>query len=164
MLRLTDYLRSFLQIFILQGMLALVVASPVVIVNVYRGGYLAFLDYLGLVIWLLGFFIEALGDWQLLRFIKNPENKGKLMRSGLWRYSRHPNYFGEVVQWWGLWLISLTVAYGWLGIIGPITITFLITKVSGIPLLEQKWNSHPDFEDYKRKTSVFFPLPPKKAL
>lgn len=158
------YLRSFLQIFILQGILALVVVSPVVIINVYRGGDLTFLDYLGLAIWFLGFIIEALGDLQLLRFMKTPENKGKLMRSGLWRYSRHPNYFGEVTQWWGIWLLSLSVVYGWFGIIGPIVITILITKVSGIPLLEQRWSSHPDFEDYKRKTSVFFLLPPKKVL
>jgi len=81
------------------------------------------------------------------------------MQSGLWAYTRHPNYFGEVTQWWGIWLIALGVSGGWVGIVGPITITFLILKVSGIPLLEKKMEQNPDFAEYKKKTSMFFPLP-----
>jgi len=105
--------------------------------------------------------IKAVGDAQLARFIKNPANSGKIMQSGLWAYTRHPNYFGEVTQWWGIWLIALAVTDGWLGIIGPITITFLILKVSGIPLLEKKMAENPDFTAYKKRVSVFVPLPPK---
>jgi steroid 5-alpha reductase family enzyme len=84
------------------------------------------------------------------------------MQSGLWGYTRHPNYFGEVMQWWGLWLIALSVPGGWLGVIGPMTITFLILYVSGIPLLEKSMQKHPEFSAYKRRVSVFFPLPPKQ--
>ena len=81
------------------------------------------------------FSFESVGDAQLARFIKDPANKGKLMQGGLWAYTRHPNYFGEVMQWWGLWLVALSVPGGWLGIIGPMMITFLILKVSGVPML-----------------------------
>jgi len=84
------------------------------------------------------------------------------MQEGLWAYTRHPNYFGEVVQWWGIWLIALSVSGGWLGIIGPITITFLILKVSGIPMLEKKMEKNPDFAEYKRRVSVLMPLLSKK--
>lgn len=88
-------------------------------------------------------------------------NKGKLMQSGLWAYTRHPNYFGEVTQWWGLWLVALSVQNGVFGIIGPLTITFLILKVSGIPMLEKKMAENPDFAEYKRRVSMFLPLPPQ---
>ena len=85
------------------------------------------------------------------------------MQSGLWAYTRHPNYFGEVVQWWGIWLIAISSLglSGWFSIIGPLTITFLILKVSGIPMLEKKMKKNPEFIEYKRKVSMFFPLPPK---
>jgi steroid 5-alpha reductase family enzyme len=84
------------------------------------------------------------------------------MQSGLWAYSRHPNYFGEVTQWWGIWLFALSLPNGWMSVIGPITITFLILKVSGIPLLEKKMEENPDFAEYKRRTSVFIPLPKRE--
>ena len=83
------------------------------------------------------------------------------MQSGLWAYTRHPNYFGEVTQWWAIWIISLSVPNGLISIIGPITITFLILKVSGIPMLEKKMQKNPEFTDYKKRVSMFFPLPPK---
>ncbi|MGB5018736.1 MAG: DUF1295 domain-containing protein, partial [Candidatus Moraniibacteriota bacterium] len=88
-------------------------------------------------------------------------NKGKLMQSGLWAYTRHPNYFGEVSLWWGIGIVTLSVPNGWIGIISPLTITFLILKVSGIPLLEKKMAEHPDFATYKERVSVFIPLPPR---
>jgi steroid 5-alpha reductase family enzyme len=83
------------------------------------------------------------------------------MQGGLWKYTRHTNYFGEVTQWWGIWLIALNVPIGWFSIIGPVTITILILKVSGIPLLEKKMEENPEFEEYKKRTSIFIPLPPK---
>lgn len=156
------YLRTFFQVFVLQGFFMLLIVSPVVIINIYRGNALNIIDLLGIGIWTLGFYFEAVGDWQLSRFIKNPVNKGKIMQAGLWKYTRHPNYFGEVTQWWGVWIIALSVPYGWIGIIGPLTITFLILKVSGIPLLEKNMSNNPLFQEYKKKTSIFFPLPPKK--
>jgi steroid 5-alpha reductase family enzyme len=154
-------LRSFLQVFMLQGVLLLVVAVPIIVVNASPTAPLRWLDGLGLAVWLVGFGFEAIGDWQLLRFIRDPANRGTLMTGGLWRYTRHPNYFGEVTLWWGIWLIALAVPGGWLTIVGPLTITILILKVSGIPMLERRYEGRPDFEEYKRRTSPFFPLPPR---
>lgn len=155
------YIRSYLQVYLLQGMFLFLIVMPVLLINKNSGAELGLFDALGVVVWIIGFYFEAVGDAQLARFIKNPTNKGKLMQSGLWAYTRHPNYFGEVTQWWGLWLVAVSVPYGWFGIIGPLTITFLILKVSGIPMLEKKMVEHPDFAEYKRQTSIFIPLPRK---
>lgn len=155
------YIRSYLQVYLLQGFLLFIIVLPVLFINIGGGGTFGALDLLGLLVWLIGFFFEAVGDWQLARFIKNPTNKGKLMTSGLWQYTRHPNYFGEVTQWWGIWLIALKIPMGWLSIIGPLTITFLILKVSGIPMLEEKMEKNPAFAEYKKKVSMFFPAPPR---
>jgi steroid 5-alpha reductase family enzyme len=157
-------LRSFLQIFMLQGVLLLLVATPVVFANQAPPAPLGWLDLLGLAIWLTGFGFEAVGDWQLLTFIRTPSNKGKLMTAGLWRYTRHPNYFGEVTLWWGIWLMVLPLPGGWLTVVGPLTITVLILKVSGIPMLEKPYEERVDFQEYKRRTSAFFPLPPKGGI
>ncbi len=155
------YVRSYFQVYLLQGLFLFLIVSPVLLVNKNAGADIGLLDLLGVAVWLFGFYFEAVGDAQLARFIKNPENRGRLMQSGLWAYTRHPNYFGEVTQWWGIWLIALSVPGGWLGIVGPMTITFLILKVSGIPMLEKKMEENQDFAEYKRKTSVFIPLPRK---
>ncbi|MBP6889818.1 MAG: DUF1295 domain-containing protein [Candidatus Moranbacteria bacterium] len=157
------YFRSYAQVYLLQGALLFLVVSPILLIN-KGAGEIPFdtRDLLGVAIWIIGFTFEVVGDAQLARFIKNPANKGKLMQSGLWAYTRHPNYFGEVTQWWGLWLVALSVPYGFWGIIGPITITILLLKVSGIPLLEKKMVEHPEFVDYKKRVSIFFPMFPKK--
>lgn len=157
------YLRSYLQVYLLQGALLLLVVAPVLAINLSSGSALGLLDFVGLLVWLVGFFFEAVGDAQLARFIKDSANKGHLMQRGLWAYTRHPNYFGEVTQWWGIWLIALSVSSGAYAVIGPLTITFLILKVSGIPLLEKKMAEHPDFPEYKKRTSVFIPLPRRSA-
>lgn len=151
------YVRSYLQVYVLQGVLLFVIALPVLLVHKFAVNSFGWLDVLGVAVWLFGFYFEAVGDAQLARFIQNPANKGKLMTQGLWQYTRHPNYFGEVTQWWGMWLVSLSVPFGWVGVIGPATITFLILKVSGIPLLEKKMEQHPDFAEYKRSTNMFLP-------
>lgn len=156
------YLRSYAQVFLLQGILLFVVALPVLLVNRSDDKTFGFLDFAGALVWLFGFLFEAVGDSQLAKFIGDPANKGKLMRSGLWRYTRHPNYFGEVVQWWGIWLIALSVPNGLISVIGPLTITILILKVSGIPMLERKMEENPEFAEYKLGTSAFFPLPPRR--
>ena len=155
------YLRTYLQVFLLQGVLLFIISVPVILVNNFSSSSLNILDALGVLVWLIGFYFEAVGDYQLSKFINDPNNKGKLMCSGLWQYTRHPNYFGEVAQWWGIFIIALSVNYGWASIIGPITITFFILKVSGVPMLEKKMENNPDFADYKKRTSVFFPLPSK---
>lgn len=155
------YLRSYLQVYLLQGFFLFLIVFPVVLIHDNLGTALGVLDMLGVLVWFFGFYFEAIGDAQLARFIKNPSNKGTLMQSGLWAYTRHPNYFGEVTQWWGLWLVALSVQNGVFGIIGPLTITFLILKVSGIPMLEKKMAENPDFAEYKRRVSMFLPLPPQ---
>lgn len=155
--------RSLLQIFALQGALLIAVASPAIIVAATRGGDFGWLDALGALIWLVGFTFEAVGDAQLRRYLREDKAKrAKVLDRGLWRYTRHPNYFGEVTQWWGIWVIALSAPFGWLGIVGPLTITFLILKVSGIPMLERSLAGNPAFEAYKKKTSAFFPLPPAR--
>ncbi len=153
-------LRSFLQVFMLQGLLLVLVSVPVIYVNAAPSESFTWLDALGLAVWLTGFGFEAFGDLQLLRFIRNPANKGKLMTTGLWRYTRHPNYFGEVTLWWGIWLIALAAPGSWWTIMGPLTITILILKVSGIPMLEKPYEERADFQEYQRRTSAFFPMPP----
>jgi len=155
------FLRSYIQIYLLQGMFLYLIILPILLVNQTISDRLIFINFFGIVIWLIGFFFETVGDTQLAKFLRNPKNKGKIMQSGLWRYTRHPNYFGEVTQWWGIWLITLGIPLEWFGVIGPLTITVLILFVSGVPLLEKKYQGRADFEAYKKQTSIFFPLPPK---
>jgi steroid 5-alpha reductase family enzyme len=155
--------RSFFQIYLLQGLFLLLIVSPVVIVNQSSTAGLSSLDAAGAAVWLVGFAFEAVGDYQLRRFKKKAESKGKVMMSGLWKYTRHPNYFGEVAVWWGIYLIALSAPGGWAAVVSPLTITFLLLKVSGIPMLEKKYAGNPDFAAYSRRTSAFFPWFPKKS-
>lgn len=153
------FIRSFLQVYLLQGLLAIIVGFPIVHLGVNGAGKeLDHLSYLGLVVWLVGFFFETVADYQLDKFTSKTENKGKILKNGLWKYSRHPNYFGEITMWWGIFLISLSIQPGIYSIISPLTITFLITKVSGIPMLEEKYNGNKSYEDYRTKTSVLIPF------
>jgi steroid 5-alpha reductase family enzyme len=155
-------IRSYLQVFLLQGVLLYLISLPVLWTILAGPTVWTGLDAIGLAVWGLGFVFEAVGDYQLAQFKKNPANRGRIIQQGLWRYSRHPNYFGEVTLWWGIYLLALATPGGWMTIIGPLTITFLILKVSGIPLLEKKYVNNAAFQEYARKTSVFFPLPPRK--
>jgi steroid 5-alpha reductase family enzyme len=155
--------RSFFQIFMVQGVFMLIIAAPIVLVNRSGEKGLTPLDGLGALLWLIGFLFEAVGDQQLKRFKKRPDNKGKIMSSGLWRYTRHPNYFGEAALWWGIFLIALSVHGGWAAIISPLTISFLLLKVSGVTMLERKYAGNEEFAAYARRTSVFFPRFPKKS-
>lgn len=158
----TFVIRSFLQVYMLQGLVVFVVSLPVVLAIAFPGVLNTALVLTGVLVWLVGFFFEAVGDFQLDQFIRNPLNKGKIMSLGLWRYSRHPNYFGESTMWVGIaissaGLSSLPLA----GFISPALITFLLLKVSGVPLLEKHFAGNPEWEAYKARTSVFLPLPPK---
>jgi steroid 5-alpha reductase family enzyme len=156
-------LESYLKVWLLQGGLMILLGmSALSLSGNYELGSLNLL-LLGLVVWGAGFYFEVVGDRQLAVFKKNPDNKGKLLTTGLWKYTRHPNYFGEVTMWWGLWLIAAGSGWWWLAIISPITITILILKVSGVPMAESHYDQQDreDWKDYKRKTSIFFPLPPK---
>jgi steroid 5-alpha reductase family enzyme len=155
-------LRSFFQIFMLQGLLMLLVVTPVLLMVGQEQPPLNLLDGLGALVWLAGFLFETIGDHQLAAFIRNPATRGQLMTGGLWCYTRHPNYFGEAALWWGMGILALSAPRGWLGLIGPLFITFLLLFVSGVPLLEKKYAGRPDWEEYKRRTSKFVPWFPKK--
>lgn len=158
------YLRSYFQIFMLQGLMMLVIASPVIAINASVVSGLTILDFIGLGLWLIGFYFEVVGDYQLQVFIDNPENKGRIMRYGLWRYTRHPNYFGEIVIWWAVWLMALNVPYGLLTIASPLTITYLLTFVSGVPMLEKHFKDNPEYQKYQRTTNALIPWWPKDTV
>ncbi len=156
-------LRSYLQVFMLQGLLLLIIVSPVLLISTYAHGDVSLRIILATALWIYGFIFESVGDRQLTKFLQGPRNKGHVMQSGLWRYTRHPNYFGEVTQWWAIGIIAAGYSYGLLAFVGPAVITFLIIKVSGVPMLEKKYSDNPEYQAYKLKTSMFIPLPVKKA-
>lgn len=160
--RLYFYTRSYLQIFILQGIIVSLVLLPftLTLTATYQT---SFMLMIGLFLWIFGFAFEAVGDAQLDAFIKdkNP-SKGTIMSSGLWKYTRHPNYFGEATMWIGIALIAFSVSGNSVVFLSPFVITYLLLFVSGIPMLEKKWKGIPEWEMYKSKTSAFIPLPPKR--
>lgn len=158
----TFLIRSYLQIFMLQGFFMLLVASSIIFINSRESNGSFILTLVGTNLWLLGFVFETVGDWQLMKFKSDPKNKGKIMTEGLWKYTRHPNYFGEVTQWWAIFVIALGFKFGFATILSPIVITYLIIGISGIPMLEKKYEKNEEFQKYKKRTSAFFPKPPRK--
>jgi steroid 5-alpha reductase family enzyme len=154
--------RSFFQVYMLQGAFMLVIALPIILVNNSANTPLGIVEYMGLMLFAIGLFFEAVGDAQNYLFKSKPENKGKVMQYGLWKYTRHPNYFGESLIWWGIALVACNAQYGYLAFISPIIITLLLLFVSGIPMLEKKYDNNPAYQEYKKRTSAFVPLPPKK--
>ena len=152
----------FLRVYLLQFALIAVIGFPIVYTNLLGAGDLGFFAWLGLLVWLAGLAFEVIGDEQLRRFKSKPGSKGRLMTTGLWAWTRHPNYFGEALSWWGMFLISLSGGIGrfWL-VFSPMVITLLLTRVSGVPLLEKKYEGREDWEAYKRRTARFFPRPPR---
>lgn len=151
----------FFRMYVLQFVLNAVIVFPSVHINLQGMGSATWLTWVGLVIWLIGFFFESVGDWQLKCFISDPTNQNKIMTQGLWKYTRHPNYFGEVTQWWGIYLITISSGmYYWL-IFSAVVITVLVRFVSGVPMLEKQFEGKAEWEEYKRKTPVFIPFFPK---
>jgi steroid 5-alpha reductase family enzyme len=155
--------RSYLQVFLLQGFVLLLNVTPVMIVMSADGRPLSWPAYVGLALWCVGFAFEFLGDYQLDAFLGDASNRGKVIDRGLWRYTRHPNYFGESTMWWGIYVIALSVPWGWIGVIGPIVITSMILFVSGIPMTEKMMEKTQGWEEYKRRTSAFIPWFPKRS-
>jgi len=155
--------RSFFKVFLLQGVLMWIIAIPLVAAQLGNvTSSFKCLDYTGAALWFVGFIFEAGGDWQLARFKANPENKGKLLTSGLWSLTRHPNYFGDAAQWWGFWLIAASTGAMWT-ILSPIIMTFLLMRVSGVVMLEKTLKeTKPGYAEYIERTSAFFPWFPKK--
>jgi len=154
---------SYFQVFLLQGALIMIVSLPLLgVIAGNPSNELHLLDYLGIVVWLVGFSFEAGGDFQLARFKKDPKNKGKVLNTGFWKYTRHPNYFGDSAVWWAFALFSISAGSYW-QIIGSVIMTFLILKVSGVSLLEKTLNNtKSQYQEYIRKTNSFFPWFPKK--
>ncbi len=155
-------IRSYFEVFMTQGLFMLIVVSPVFLLHLDPGFRLGTLQVVGTALWMLGFLFQSIGDLQMSRFKSDPAHKGKIITTGLWKYTRHPNYFGEVCMWWGIFVIVINIPYGWWAIISPLTITILLLFVSGIPLLEKKYKHNPEFQNYARRTSIFLPWFPKK--
>ena len=154
--------KSLYIVFGLQAGLAWLISLPL-LASITATRPLGVLDYLGIAVWFVGFFFESVGDWQLSRFKADPDNKGKVMDSGLWRYTRHPNYFGDFCVWWGFFLIALS-AGGWWTFISPILMSFLLLKVSGVAMLEKDIGERrPRYADYIERTNAFFPGPRKEG-
>jgi steroid 5-alpha reductase family enzyme len=160
----------FLNTWTLQGLwVSLTLAAALAAITTTNRKELGLFAMVGALVWLFGFAIEAAADAQKNRFRADPENKGKFIDTGLWSWSRHPNYFGEIVLWIGVAIIALPVLRGWqwVTLISPVFVTLLLTRISGVPILEkradEKWGGQEDYESYKERTAVLIPRPPKSA-
>lgn len=148
---------SFFQVFLLQGVLVWIISAPLLAIQLSTKSTLSFLDYIGIGVWLVGFVFEAGGDYQMSKFKKNPRNKGKLMQSGFWKFTRHPNYFGDAAVWWGFAILSISSGT-YLTVLGPALMTWLLLKVSGVAMLERTLvETKPGYKEYVQKTSAFIP-------
>ena len=158
------WLVSLFKVFLLQALFLWVISLVIQIGQLSTIPVaLTWLDILGMLLWLAGFTFETVGDWQLARFKADPANKGRVMDSGLWAYSRHPNYFGEFLIWWGIFFITLSAPGSWWTILSPIIVTAVLLKMTGIPLTETALiENRPGYSDYIEKTSAFVPWPPSK--
>lgn len=157
-------LRSLATVFWLQALLLWIIAAPLLpALAADRPERLTLLDLLGALLWLTGFLFEAVGDAQLRRFKADPANRGRVLRSGLWRYTRHPNYFGDATLWWGLWCFAAAVPGGAVTAFGPVLMTFLLVRVSGVRLLEEDLGKRkPEYREYVEETNAFVPGPPRR--
>ncbi|HTU14973.1 MAG TPA: DUF1295 domain-containing protein [Solirubrobacterales bacterium] len=158
----TFWIWSLFGVFLLQGIIALLVSIPLQSLAAQDPDSVAALSWIGVAGFALGFFFEAVGDAQLTAFRRDPDNGGQVMDRGLWRYSRHPNYFGDATQWWGIWLLAIGSGAAWWTVLGPVVMTFFLLRVSGVTLLEKDIGSRRSgYSEYVERTSAFIPLPPK---
>ncbi|HPJ21665.1 MAG TPA: DUF1295 domain-containing protein [Clostridia bacterium] len=155
-------LQAFIRVFMLQMILMFIISIPVIAANANEMKYPVAWLYPGLIIWLIGFFFEVAGDAQLRRFKADVSNKGKVMKTGLWKFTRHPNYFGESVMWTGIFIMSIPKGMIYLTFISPVLITLLLVFVSGVPLLEKRYEGNIEYDEYKKRTSMFIPWFPGK--
>jgi steroid 5-alpha reductase family enzyme len=156
---------SLLTVFLLQGVLLWLVSLPLQVGQASATPErLTWLDALGALVWLVGFAFEAIGDAQLRAFKADPANRGQVMDRGLWRYTRHPNYFGDALLWWGIFLVASQTEGGLWTVASPLIMTFLLTRLSGVPMLERQLRkTRPGYAEYCQRTSAFFPLPPRRV-
>jgi steroid 5-alpha reductase family enzyme len=156
--------RSLYAVFGLQGLLMWIISLPLQLAVVAPGNPLGTLGALGVVVFLFGFAWETVADWQLTRFRRTRTNADQVLDTGLWAWSRHPNYFGEVVLWWGLFLVTVEGTHAWGTIVSPAIVTVLLVRVSGIPMLEHGMaRRRPRYAEYVARTSAFIPLPPARG-
>ncbi|WP_375498694.1 DUF1295 domain-containing protein [uncultured Jatrophihabitans sp.] len=158
-------LYALTHIYLLQGVLAFIISAPILVGGFERSS-VGVLAWIGVAIWAVGLFFESVGDAQMARFRADPANKGKLIDTGLWRYTRHPNYFGDACIWWGIFLVAADALPGVATIFSPIIMTLLLTIGSGARILEKSMSKRDGWDAYAARTSMFFPLPPrvKKAV
>ncbi len=156
--------QSYFQVFVLQGILLWIISAPLLAANyAATPARLTLLDYLAVVVWAIGFFFEAVGDLQMARFKADPANEGQVLDEGVWRYTRHPNYFGDATQWWAYYLVAAASSGGFWTIFGPIIMTILLLRISGVTLLEKSLkNTKPGYKEYVERTSAFIPWFPKE--
>jgi steroid 5-alpha reductase family enzyme len=147
-------------VYLLQGVLAYLIAAPI-LVGAFERGAVGVVAWIGVAVWGVGVFFEAVGDAQLEHFRGDPANKGTVMDRGLWRYTRHPNYFGDACVWWGVFLVAADAWPGVLTVLAPILMTLLLTKGSGARILEKHMSKRAGWADYAARTSMFLPLPPR---
>lgn len=154
---------SFFKVFLLQGVLMWIISAPLLAAQISpMPAGLTLIDGLAAAIWAIGFFFEAVGDWQLARFKADPANRGKLLTSGVWRYTRHPNYFGDAAQWWGFFGMALA-AGGWFTLFSPLLMSYFLRYVSGVAMLEKTLKpAKPGYAEYVARTNAFIPWFPKK--
>jgi steroid 5-alpha reductase family enzyme len=155
---------SFFKVFILQGALMWIISAPLLASQISSTpARLTSLDFFAVLVWAYGFFFEAMGDLQLARFKANPANEGQAMNRGVWRYTRHPNYFGDATQWWAYYLIAASASGGFWTIFSPIIMTTLLLRVSGVALLEKSLTeTTPAYKGYIETTSTFILWLPRK--
>jgi len=161
MLAGTTPLQRVLKVWVTQGAAVLLVGLPVTVASVTAGGWGPLVP-VGLALWLLGVSFEAVGDAQLARFKADPANRGRIMDRGLWSWTRHPNYFGDASVWWGIWVVSLTTPWSLLTVVAPLAMTYFLVFATGAKLLERHMSGRPGWAEYAARTSMFFPLPPKR--
>jgi steroid 5-alpha reductase family enzyme len=154
--------RAYLQVFMLQGFIMFIVLSPSYAQFSNTDLSFGIPQFVGMALWIIGFYFEAVGDAQMMSFKSDSSNKGEVMNRGLWKFTRHPNYFGEALLWWGFGIFSLSVELWWLSLIGPAVITFFLLKVSGVAMLERKYDGNSKYAEYQRTTNAFLPWFPKK--
>ncbi len=155
-------LRAYVQLFLGQGLFMYLISLGFLWIHIHGMRQHGALVVLGAVVWGIGFLFEAVGDAQLRSFLRQPENRGRILQDGLWRYTRHPNYFGEATLWWGIFLMALGTGAPLYTVISPLTITILVRFVSGVPMLEKSFSTVEGYAEYQARTPIFFPWFPRR--
>eukprot|EP00347_Sterkiella_histriomuscorum_P017430 403349400 len=156
------YMKAFMLIYIPYSIWEVLLNFSALFVTIYTRSGINYFDVIGFAIWGIGFIIELVADNQLMNFRKNVSNKGKLLTTGLWRYSRHPNYFGEILMWWGIYIIACQVYLGFITVFSPVLMTIRLRFMTGVPIVEQRLGDRIDFIEYKKQTNCLVPWFQKK--